>query len=124
MTAVLALGTGGPGVTVTAPLPPTPTTTKLATGLPGVKLTFDATGTPAPDGETVRKPGCVGASTVTLSATASTPVAGTPATFVTATSALCPNGSATLRPPVPLRVSNTRVGVTGKNSPPAQSVHA
>src|SRR5829696_252906 len=57
-------------------------------------------------------------------ATASTPEPGTPATPVTGTSTACPNGSAPVRPPVPSRVSNTRWGVTGKNSPPAHKVQA
>src|SRR4051794_36124563 len=82
----------------------------------GMKLRFDAVGRLAPAGYTVRNPAMVGLVTVTLSATAPTPVAGTPPrpTTVRLTDAAEWIGP---RPPDkpsivgwPLRVSMSRAG--------------
>ena len=61
-------------------LPPAPslTTTRLATVLSGVKFRLAASGRGLPAGKTVRKPAAVGWVTVTFTATADTPDAGTP----------------------------------------------
>src|SRR5215831_7521495 len=68
---------------LTMPPEPTLTMTRLGTVWPPTKLRLDAVGWVAPAGQTVRKLGAVGLVTVTLRATADTPVAGTPPTPVT-----------------------------------------
>ena len=105
----------------TRPPVPTATVTRLGMVWPGTKLRFDAKGRGAPVGQTASHPGAVGAVAVTLRTTASTPLAGMPATFVTARSRLWPVPSLATRPPrpVPSRVSRSRVGTTGVSSPAA-----
>src|SRR5437763_1006139 len=62
---------------MTLPSLATGTITRLGRFSPGCRLMFDAVGT-VPDGNTVRKVPAVGATPVTLTATADTCVAGTP----------------------------------------------
>ncbi len=61
----------------------TGTVTRLATTLPATKLTLEAVGWPLRVGYAVTYPGPCGATAVTLSTAASTPVAGTPPLPVT-----------------------------------------
>src|SRR6478735_4009883 len=74
------------------PFAPTLVMTELATVCPAPKLRLDASGRAAPVGHTVRYDAAVGSVTVTFSATAPTPVAGTPprptTTMVVSTPAL------------------------------------
>src|SRR5947209_17964657 len=66
-----------------------------------------------PVGNTVRNPGALGWVTVTVKATAETPVAGTPPRPVTCRFRVAPGPIAAAGAPVPSRVSRMRAGVTG-----------
>src|SRR5690349_5506259 len=67
------------------PSAPTGTTTRLGTVCPGWKFRFEVSCRGVPDGHTVTYPPVEGSTTVTLTATADTPVAGTPPRPVTCT---------------------------------------
>ena len=88
----------------TPPVDDTAAMTADALVRPPWKFSEDDAGTPAPRGTTCTKPLAVGSATVTLSSTAPTPLAGTPATPVTVR--LC-------REPLTAGVSSSLFGVTG-----------
>jgi hypothetical protein len=78
---------------------------------------FEAFGSAAPVGYTVRNDPAVDAVTVTFMMTADAE-AGTPATPVTVSGRGAPAASAAFQPPVVVRESRTRVGTTGWKPPP------
>jgi hypothetical protein len=86
---------------------------------PDVKLRFDALGRGWPSGQTVRNPMAFGSVTVTLSTTAVTPLAGTPLAPATWSWMDDEGPTAAAAVPVPVRVSNTRVGPAGVYRLPA-----
>src|SRR5260370_551731 len=87
---------------------------------PATKLRLEVVGLVTPSGHTVAKPAAVGWVTVTLMATAPTPLAGTPPLPVTCTLMVPLAGTGPVAP-VPLRVSRMRDGVRG-DRPPAAGV--
>src|SRR5207248_11636427 len=103
---------------LTRPFPSSGVMTRLGMTWLATKFRFDASGCePGGEGDTVRKPSDVGFATVTLSTTASTPVAGTGPLPLTCTCRVWPgpSGAGWLCPTAsgPLRVSSRRVGTTG-----------
>jgi hypothetical protein len=108
----------------TFPSDPTATSTRFGTVCPAEKFTFDAFGRLAPSGYTVKIPAAVGLVTVTFTTTAVTPDAGTPDAPATckATDEFAATGPVT--PPVPVRVSSTRTGLTGVSFDPLPAVAA
>ena len=92
--------------TLTLPSPPTPTVTWLACVRDGDVLSTEAFGIAAPAGQTRRCAGSEEFTAVTLSTTALTPLAGTPPTPSTVTSARLPVASAWNV----VRVSTSRAG--------------
>src|ERR1700686_4950819 len=98
----------------------TGTMTRFGTTLPGVKLRFDAKGSPVPWGNTVRNDEPLGPTAVTLSTTADTPVAGTPPAPLTGTKRvlLAPSRWPAFGWPDPARVSVMRAGGSGLKVPP------
>src|SRR5438132_1059662 len=93
------------------------TMTRLGTACPATKLRSEAPGAVVPSGQTTRSLAAVGPSTVTLSTTAFA-VPGTPPLPATGTIMVCPWPSGELNPPVPLRVSTIRVGLSTANDAP------
>ena len=88
--------------------------TMFGTVWPSTKLTFDDVGRPTPVGQTVRNDASLGSVTVTFSATAPTPDAGTPPRP--------PMDTGRSTPPTrtdPCRVSSTRAGVSAWKALPA-----
>src|SRR5260221_509451 len=97
--------------------------TKFGTAWPATKLRFDGAGREPPSsGYAVTYPFAVAAVAVTFITIADPPGCGTPLTPpvpVTCNANECAGPIGPNVPPVPLRVSNTRNGVTGVNSPSA-----
>src|SRR6185437_3340005 len=102
----------------TFPSDPTFTTTRFGIVSPAEKFRFDTVGAVTPSGYTSAFPPTVGAVTVTFSTTAVTPDDGTPSTPATASTADEFAATGPVTPPVPLRVSSTRTGLTGVNNDP------
>src|SRR5437868_7170649 len=96
----------------TWPLAPSLTITRFAIVCPAVKLRFEAFGNRDPVGHTVRKLDAVGLVTVTFSTTAATPWAGTSPRPATGRLIVLPDPTV-VDPPMPLRVSSSRAGVSG-----------
>ena len=92
----------------------TGTVTWLAMVSPLVKFRFEAVGRLSPCGYTVRYPAAVGAVTVTLATTAVMSAAGVPSMLGTGRTTSLPDATGVVVvTPVALRVSSSRVGVTG-----------
>src|SRR5687767_12140711 len=91
------------------PSPPTADTVNAALVVPAARLSEDVLGRAWPDGQTVRYVALLGQVAVTLTATALTPVCGTPATPVTRRSRRPPGPRGRL---LPSRLSCSRAGWT------------
>src|ERR1700681_3325293 len=99
---------------LTFPPVPTGTVTRFGTVCLGMKLRVDAAGNGLPVGYTVRKLVEVALVTVTFNTTEDTPPLGTPPAPVTWTSSVAPGPSGVRTPPVTLRVSRIRRGVSAR----------
>src|SRR5665647_201757 len=94
----------------TLPFVPTGAMTRFGTVWAATKFRFDVPGRDVPSPYTVMYPALVAAVTVTFSATADTPEAGTPPRPVTCRCTVPPAATTPLAAPTPARVSNKRVG--------------
>src|SRR6476619_1147499 len=104
--------------------PPAPTgmTARFGTDWPPTKFRFDVVCRAAPVGHAVRYPAAVVLVPVRFITTAATPVAGTGPAPSICTSIWPPGPSGALAAPAPTRVSRTRTGASGTNSPPWAAV--
>src|ERR1700722_5508395 len=97
--------------------------TRFGTVCPAEKFRFDATGgVLSEDGNAVIKPNACGWVTVTFRTTAATLLAGTPPRPVTCKPNVPCAATGPATAPTPVRVSNSRDGVSDTNAPSAVAV--